>query len=56
MDIKELRQATGMSQSQFAKYFNIPIRTIQDWEQGKRKCVPYLLKLIEYKLNNENLI
>ena len=26
-----------MSQSQFARAFGIPIRTLQGWEQGRRK-------------------
>lgn len=53
MTIKELRTQTGMSQSQFAKYFNIPPSTLKKWEQGQRQCPEYLLDLIEYKLNME---
>ena len=56
MTIKELRQATGMSQQKFGNYLNIPLRTIQSWELGERKCPAYLLELIAYKLENENLI
>ena len=56
MTVKELRTATGMSQSEFARYFNISIKTIQHWEQGVRKCAPHLLELIEYKLRNEKKI
>ena len=32
-----IRQQLQMSQSQFANAFGIPIRTLQGWEQGKRK-------------------
>lgn len=53
MNIKDLRTQTGMSQSQFAKYFNIPPSTLKKWEQGQRQCPVYLLELIEYKLENE---
>jgi len=35
MDIKELRAQTRMTQKEFAEYFNIPIRTLQDWEAKK---------------------
>lgn len=56
MTIKELRQQTGLSQSGFAKYFEIPVRTVQDWEQGKRTPPEYLVKLIIYKLKNEKII
>lgn len=56
MNIKELRTASGMSQSQFSAYFSIPLDTLQNWEQGRRKCPDYLLDLIEYKLKKENII
>ena len=56
MSIKELREKTGLSQSQFADYLHISIRTIQYWEQGKRKPPEYVTELIEYKLRNEGLI
>lgn len=32
-----IRQQLNMSQSQFAHAFGIPLRTLQGWEQGKRK-------------------
>ena len=56
MNIKELRTASGMAQKAFAEYFGIPIDTLQNWEQGRRQCPEYLLKLIEYKLQKENII
>lgn len=34
--IKELREKTGMSQSQFASHFGFSLRSLQGWEQGKR--------------------
>ena len=56
MTIKELRQAAGMSRKEFSEYFNIPYRTIEDWEAGKRKCPAYLVELIEWKLELQQLI
>lgn len=56
MNIKQMRQQTGLSQTAFAKYFNIPVRTVQDWEQGKRKPPEYLVKLMQYKLEKEQVI
>jgi DNA-binding transcriptional regulator YiaG len=56
MNIKELRTASGMNIKQFAEYFSIPYRTLQNWELDIRDCPPYLLELIEYKLRNEKLI
>lgn len=56
MTIKELRSQMGITQTEFGNYFNIPMRTIQNWELGKRKCPEYLLELMIYKLKNEKLI
>lgn len=34
---REIRRELRMSQSQFAEAFGIPIATLQNWEQGRRK-------------------
>ena len=52
-EIKELRISTGMNRREFCDYFNIPYRTMTDWEAGKRKMPEYLLRLMEYKVNVE---
>jgi DNA-binding transcriptional regulator YiaG len=52
-DIKTLREKYNLSRKQFTEMFDIPYRTLQDWELGNRKCPEYLLKLIEYKLEKE---
>ena len=51
-----MRTSSGMSQSQFSKYLEIPLKTIQNWEINRYKCPDYLLGLIEYKLKNEKKI
>lgn len=60
MTLKELREQSGMSRSNFAEYFGIPYRTVQSWELNSetnaRKCPDYLLKLMEYKLKHEGII
>lgn len=53
MTIKELRAKSGMTQKQFAAYFNIPKRSIENWEEGHRKCPQYVVELAEYKLKND---
>lgn len=53
MEFNELRKKSGMSLAEFSKYFEIPYRTIQNWERGERKCPDYLLKLMSYKLERE---
>jgi DNA-binding transcriptional regulator YiaG len=56
MTLKELRELSGMTRTQFADYFDIPYRTIQDWELGNRTCNDYIIALLEYKLRNEGLL
>ena len=56
MNIKELRTLSGMTQQAFGDYFNIPLRSIQNWEGGQRQCPEYLLNLMKYKLENERII
>lgn len=56
MNIKELRQTAKMTQYEFANYFGIPFRTIQNWEGGQRTPPQYIVNLIEYKLKKEKHI
>ena len=60
MDLQEelirLREETGMKRSEFARYFGIPYRTVQDWELGNRKIPEYLLRLMTYKIRTEELL
>lgn len=50
MSIKEARQAAGLSQAEMSKLFEIPKRTIENWETGTRKPPSYVEKLIIEKL------
>lgn len=54
MTFKELREKSGMNLTQFSAYFEIPYRTIQHWEYGTRQCPEHLLKLMQYKLDQES--
>ena len=35
--VAEVRLHTGLSQSLFAKLLGVSVRTVQEWEQGRRK-------------------
>ena len=37
VDVKRIRTTAGMSQAEFARAFCINPRTLQEWEQGRRK-------------------
>ena len=54
-ELIELRQSTGMNRKQFCDYFQIPYRTMTDWELGNRTMPDYLLRLMAYKVNVEKL-
>lgn len=56
LTFKELRQQSGMALKEYANYFGIPYRTVQDWEYGNRRCLPYIIDLMKYKLEKENII
>jgi putative transcriptional regulator len=34
--VAEIRQKTGLSQSKFSSLLGVSVRTLQDWEQGRR--------------------
>lgn len=51
--LKQLREETGMNRRQFADFFCIPLRTVEDWEAGKRNMPEYLMRLIAYKVKLE---
>jgi DNA-binding transcriptional regulator YiaG len=51
----QLRMETGMNRREFAEYFGIPYRTVQDWELGNRTMPEYLFRLMEYRIRMEKL-
>ena len=45
-----VRKASGLSQMEFAEVLGVSVRTLQDWEQGRRKpsgAAATLLKIAE---------
>ena len=50
IDVKSIRQKTGMSQQRFCATFGISIGTLRHWEQGLRSprgAARVLLKVVE---------
>ena len=35
-DVAKTREKTGLSQTRFAELLGVSVRTLQDWEQGRR--------------------
>ena len=54
--IKELRESTGMSRKEFSEHTSIPVRTLEDWEAGRRTPPEYIPRLISYQLKYEELV
>lgn len=54
--IRKLRRTTGLSQRKFAKKYNIPCRTIENWEEGKNEPPEYVLELLAKVVVADNII
>lgn len=54
MNIKEIRKMTGLSQAKFAGKYNIPVRTIEDWETEKRTPPAYVIELLKRAVEADN--
>ena len=50
MSIKEVREQIGMSRAEMSRVLEIPIRTLEEWDAGRRLTPPYVEKLIIEKL------
>lgn len=55
-NIKSLRAKIGMTQREFAEYFDITLRTVQSWEQNQRNTPAYIIKAFEKILKYEDKI
>lgn len=53
--MRELRERTGMNRKEFCEFFEIPYRTVTDWELGNRHAPEYVLRLLEYYIRHENI-
>lgn len=51
--VRALRKITGLNRTEFAKAQGIPLRTLEEWESGRRKMPDYVLRLLSYKIHFE---
>lgn len=54
--IKDLRESIGLSRKDFSEHTGIPVRTLEDWEAGRRTPPEYIPRLISYQLKYEELL
>lgn len=50
MNIREMRTLLNDTQTSFAQRYEIPFRTIQNWESGERVPPKYVIKLLEERV------
>ncbi|MCH5256556.1 MAG: transcriptional regulator [Lachnospiraceae bacterium] len=54
--IIDLRKETKLNRKAFSEHFGIPLRTIEDWEAGRRTPPEYIPRLIKYQIEYEKLV
>ena len=54
--ITELREEVGENRKEFSHHTGIPVRTLEDWEAGRRTPPEYIPRLIEYQMKYEKLV
>lgn len=52
LDVKKLRENLGLSQNEFSQLVLVNVRTIQNWEQGRRQPKGPALVLLTILKNN----
>lgn len=52
MDVREIREKIGLSQSEFSILIRVSVKTLQNWEQGRRKPMGAALTLLTILKND----
>ncbi len=53
IQLRKIREVAGMNRREFSEYMGIPLRTMEEWEAGRRKMPDYVLRLISYQVKME---
>lgn len=56
MTIQELRELSNMKRTEFCKFFNIPYRTVENWENNPKQCKDYIVRGMYYELLYKGII
>lgn len=54
--LKKIREDLGMNKTEFSRYIGIPLRTLEEWEAGRRQMPDYVLRLIAYYTKMQQLL
>ena len=55
-EMKELRESTGLNRKEFCEKFDIPYRTMTEWELGHRTAPSYVLRFMAYYVNMQKML
>nr|DAZ20456.1 MAG TPA: antitoxin [Caudoviricetes sp.] len=50
MNIEKARTQMNMSRREVSQWLEIPYRTLENWEKGRRPCPTYIEKLVVEKI------
>jgi len=56
INIRELRDKTGLTQKAFSELYGIPVSTLRKWEQGESSPPDYVIRLLARALPREDQI
>lgn len=54
--LKGLRERLDMNRTEFSRYMDIPLRTLEEWEAGRRQMPEYVLRLIVYYVKVQQIL
>jgi putative transcriptional regulator len=54
--VSAIREKTGLSQKQFAQLLGVSVRTLQEWEQGRRAPSGAARTLLQIAANNPRAV
>lgn len=54
--LKKIREELGMNRTEFSQYMRIPLRTLEEWEAGRRMMPDYVFRLIGYYTRVERFL
>ena len=54
--LKEIREMLDMNRTEFSRNMDIPLRTLEEWEAGRRQMPEYVLRLIAYYVKTQRIL
>ena len=46
VDVRALRERLGLTQAEFARRYRLPLRSVQEWEQWRKRPAPGTMTLL----------